>query len=67
MELPAWLSVSRIIGVVLALVFFAIAMKVLKPKADNQHVKKSRCANCGWTGEASKYKPVCPQCARPLV
>lgn len=57
----------RTIGaiVVVVAVLWFLARLLSRPKVTS-HVTTSRCSHCGWTGHVSKFKPVCPKCAKPI-
>lgn len=35
-------------------------------KPESPHTELRRCS-CGWVGEVSRYRPVCPKCAKRLA
>ncbi len=54
-------------GVIVALlVVFKILKGLFKKKETSEHVQVTRCKNCGWQGQISKYAGVCPKCNKPL-
>jgi len=65
LDLPFGVTPLHIGAVVLVLVALFILSKVFKTKEESTHNAKTRCA-CGWSGSVSKYKPVCPKCAKPI-
>lgn len=58
-----WSVIFAATAVVFALVL--LRRLLARPKA-SPHVQVVRCPACAWTGSVSKYKPVCPRCARSL-
>lgn len=56
--------IAAIVGV--AVVLFILKRLLSRPKT-SAHVTLSRCSHCGWTGQVSRYKPVCPRCAKPIA
>ncbi len=59
------ITVSHVVGAVVLFLVLAALKKVFGGKEENVHVLKSRCP-CGWSGQVSKYRPVCPKCAKPV-
>lgn len=53
------------IGVVIAVLL--LLKRLFSRPAAPKHVVTSRCGSCGWTGQVSKFKPVCPKCAKPIA
>ena len=47
------------------IVIVSLLKKLHSGEQENVHVGQTRCT-CGWSGSVSKYKPVCPKCAKPL-
>jgi len=56
-------NIGIMVGVVVGL---WLLKKLFSRPASSAHHTVSRCANCGWTGQVSKYKPTCPRCAKPI-
>jgi len=71
MDLSPWLdrvggprnAAIIIVAVVLALV---ILRRLLARPASSPHLATARCPSCGWTGSVSRYKPICPRCAKAI-
>ena len=61
------IGVSRLIAIVVALLVLVGVLRLLKRKPQSEHTEMRRCAACGWTGEMSRYRPVCPKCAARLM
>ncbi|MEW5847510.1 MAG: hypothetical protein AB2A00_01805 [Myxococcota bacterium] len=59
------ITVGHVVGAVVILVAVMVLKKVFATKEENVHVVQTRCS-CGWMGQVSKYKPVCPKCAKPV-
>jgi hypothetical protein len=59
------ITVAHVVGAVVVIVIVSLLKKLHSGKQENVHVGQTRCT-CGWSGSASKYKPVCPKCAKPL-
>jgi hypothetical protein len=58
----------RTVGIVAAvLVGLMILKKLLSKPEHSRHLETVRCGSCGWTGSVSKYKPVCPKCAKKIA
>ncbi len=52
-------------GGLTALAALWLARRLFRAPRASPHLSRRRCA-CGWSGEVSRYKPVCPRCAKPL-
>jgi hypothetical protein len=59
------ITVGHVVAAVVLLVIVGVLKKVLAGKEENPDVLKRRCP-CGWSGEVSKYRPVCPKCGKPV-
>jgi hypothetical protein len=53
-------------AVVAVVVVLAVLRRLFSRPPSSGHLTTSRCQSCGWTGQVSKFKPVCPQCAKPI-
>jgi hypothetical protein len=60
------LGVNRLIAAAVAVLVFVALLRLFKRKPQSAHTEAKRCGSCGWTGEVSRYKPVCPRCAARL-
>lgn len=60
-------SVSQgiVVGSAVVLVLFVLS-RLFKSKPTSTHLLPARCQSCGWTGNVSKFKPVCPKCANKI-
>ncbi len=54
-----------VFGIIAAIVALVVLSRLFKKAPENPHLSLKRCS-CGWQGQVSKYKPVCPKCASPL-
>lgn len=54
------------IAIVVALVGVSLLARLLRRPRESPHLTTRRCPDCRWTGQVSKYKPVCPSCGNPL-
>ncbi len=48
------------------LIVLTILKKLFTGKETSEHVQVTRCKNCGWQGQISRYAGVCPKCSQPL-
>lgn len=64
--LPTRLAQGIVVGAAVALVLFVLS-RLFKAKPSNPHLLPARCQSCGWTGNVSKFKPVCPKCANTIA
>ena len=56
-----------LIGIAAVVVVLLLLKRLLSRPPAQTHVMTSRCRSCGWTGQVSKFKPVCPKCAKPIT
>lgn len=56
-----------LIGIAIVIGVLLILKKLFSRPAPQAHVITARCRHCGWTGQVSKFKPVCPKCAKPIT
>ncbi len=62
-----WLSQPRHLGLIAGGLFALwLLRRLLSRPAASAHHATSRCQHCGWSGQVSKYKPICPRCAKPI-
>ena len=69
MEWSAWLDrigPREIIALAVAVVLVVVVARLLSRPKPSPHLETRRCPKCGWTGQVSRYKPVCPKCATKL-
>ena len=68
LEIPsipqAW--IPYIIAGVVAIVALKILSSIMTSNSGVETHELKRCSGCGWTGKASKHRPVCPKCAAPM-
>lgn len=57
---------KTLIIVAVAVVLLIVVRRLLARPNVSSHVTTTRCGSCGWTGQVSKFKPVCPRCAKPI-
>ena len=63
----ARLSDPKVLAAIAVAVVVLIILRRLFGRANvTSHTVTSRCSNCGWSGSVSKFKPVCPRCAKPV-
>ncbi len=62
LPVPLWQIVG---GVVAALVLLKLIQKIFSGGGASDGYLKGSCA-CGWSGQMSKYKPICPRCGTRL-
>lgn len=62
LPIPLWQIVAGVFAVVLAL---RLARKLLSGGGSDQHI--SGLCSCGWKGQVSKYRPICPKCGTRLT
>ena len=66
-ELLARIGGVRTLVAIALSVFALFVLKRLFSRAKGGgHLTTTRCPSCGWTGSVSRYKPVCPSCAKTL-
>jgi hypothetical protein len=49
-----------------AILVLVVLKKLFARPPVSLHTTQVRCDSCGWTGTVSKYKPICPKCAKKL-
>lgn len=59
------LTTGHVVAGAVLLVALAVLRKLFEPTKVNPHVVRVAC-KCGWVGDVSKYKPVCPSCSQPV-
>jgi hypothetical protein len=68
-RMQEWLErmgpVRAAVGAVLVLVVLAGLRRLFRRTVVPSHITTARCA-CGWTGQVSKLKPICPRCANEI-
>lgn len=52
-----------IVGII---ILISVLKKLFAKKEESPHVQVTRCQNCGWQGQISRYVGVCPKCSSPL-
>jgi len=65
-----WLNqigASRLIAAGVVVVVLVALVRLFKRKPPSAHTEMRKCPSCGWTGEVSRYRPVCPKCAARLT
>ena len=43
-----------------------LLLRLFRRPPESPHLTTRRCPDCKWTGQVSKYKPVCPNCGNHL-
>jgi len=69
MEWSTWLDrvgPRELVAIAAAVAVLFIAARLLSRPKPSPHLEARRCPKCGWTGQVSRYKPVCPSCAARL-
>lgn len=61
------LDVAIAAGVIIGiLLLISVIKKLFAKKEESHHIQMTRCKNCGWQGQVSRYVGVCPKCTSPL-
>lgn len=61
------IGVNRLIALGVAVAVLVALLRLFKRKPPSAHTELKKCGSCGWSGEVSRYKPVCPKCAARLT
>ncbi len=53
-------------AVLIGAVALALLWKLTRRKKAKPWIQAASCANCGWTGQTSRYAGRCPKCNTPI-
>ncbi len=62
LPMPLWQLVAGVVG---ALIVLKLIGKIMSGGGKSDQFVAGACA-CGWNGQMSKYRPVCPKCGSKL-